>query len=238
MENHHIPMQIKDIALELWTLGWELSDICHIFHILPSSLYCWCNLFETFGTLANQPAPFYGCPRIVNLAALDAINVLLKSHPDTYLDKLQWYLAIHHDLPISIAALQRNLVRAGLTHKVLHTIALEQDEQHQAVYLAGVTNPVNFSGTGFEFIMVDESSEQYSLIAAMSIDGYIAMRVQPGSFDSFGFFDFIIEDVLLLMNPYPEKQSVLVMDNCRIHHTNTLIDVLNVSCKSIATCSI
>ncbi len=224
MGNRHIPTQIKDIALELWTLGWEPSDICHIFHVSPSSLYRWRNLFETFGTPANRPAPFRGRPRIVNLAALDAIHVLLKSHPDTYLDELQWYLAIHHDLPISIAALQRNLVRAGLTRKVLHTIALERDEQRRAVYLAGVTNPVNFSGTGFEFITVDESSkdertfgrhygrspigqeadledvfvrgERYSLIAAMSIDGYIATRVQLGSFDSFGFFDFIIEDVV------------------------------------------
>ncbi|KAK0457263.1 uncharacterized protein EV420DRAFT_1621110 [Desarmillaria tabescens] len=213
MGNHHIPTQIKDIALELWTLGWELSDICHIFHVSPSSLYRWHNLFETFGTPANRPAPFRGRPRIVSLAALDAIHVLLKSHPDTYLGELQWYLAIHHDLPISISALQQNLVRAGLTRKVLHTIALERDEQRRAVYLAGVTNL------------------RYSLIAAMSIDGYIATRVQPGSFDSFGFFDFIIEDVLPLMNPYPEKQSVLVMDNCRIHHTDTLIDVLNASRK-------
>ncbi|KAK0435122.1 uncharacterized protein EV420DRAFT_1679925 [Desarmillaria tabescens] len=248
MGNHHIPTQIKDIVLELWTLGWELSDICHIFHVSPSSLYHWRNLFETFGTPANRLAPFRGRPRIVSLAALDAIHVLLKSHPDTYLGELQWYLAIHHDLPISISALQQNLVRAGLTRK---------DEQRRAVYLAGVTNPVNFSGTGFEFVTVDESSkdertfgrhygrspigqeadlgdvfvrgERYSLIAAMSIDGYIATRVQPGSFDSFGFFDFIIEDVLPLMNPYPEKQSVLVMDNCRIHHTDTLIDVLNAS---------
>ncbi|KAK0444658.1 uncharacterized protein EV420DRAFT_1252373, partial [Desarmillaria tabescens] len=234
----HIPTQIKDIALELWTLGWELSDICHIFHVSPSSLYRWRNLFETFGTPANRPAPFRGRPRIVSLAALDAIHVLLKSHPDTYLGELQWYLAIHHDLPISISALQQNLVRAGLTRKVLHTIALERDEQRRAVYLAGRTFGRHYgrSPIGQEADLGDVfvRGERYSLIAAMSIDGYIATRVQPGSFDSFGFFDFIIEDVLPLMNPYPEKQSVLVMDNCRIHHTDTLIDVLNASRKSLA----
>ncbi|PBK82129.1 hypothetical protein ARMGADRAFT_1038892 [Armillaria gallica] len=147
----------------------------------------------------------------------------------------------HHSVDIHILStlLLSMPFIAGLTHKVFHTIALEWDEQCWAVYLAGVTNPVNFSGTGFEFITVDESSkdertfghhydrspigqeadledvfvqgEQYSLIAVMSIDGYIATWVQPGSFDSFSFFDFIIEDVLLLMNLYPEKQSVLVM---------------------------
>jgi len=29
------------------------------------------------------------------------------------------------------------------------------------------------------------------------------------------------------MNPFPDEKSVLIMDNCRIHHTNTLQDVLN-----------
>ena len=29
------------------------------------------------------------------------------------------------------------------------------------------------------------------------------------------------------MNPFPAPESVLVMDNCRIHHTDTLQDVLN-----------
>lgn len=29
------------------------------------------------------------------------------------------------------------------------------------------------------------------------------------------------------MKPYPDTQSVLVMDNCRIHHTDLLQEVLN-----------
>jgi len=29
------------------------------------------------------------------------------------------------------------------------------------------------------------------------------------------------------MKPFPEQHSVLVMDNCRIHHTDALQDVLN-----------
>lgn len=29
------------------------------------------------------------------------------------------------------------------------------------------------------------------------------------------------------MKPFPDEHSVLVMDNCRIHHTDALLDVLN-----------
>jgi hypothetical protein len=38
--------------------------------------------------------------------------------------------------------------------------------------------------------------KQYSMIGAMSKEGYLAAHVLPGSVDSFGFFDFIVEDVV------------------------------------------
>ena len=38
--------------------------------------------------------------------------------------------------------------------------------------------------------------QQYSMIAALSKKGYLAAHVIPGSIDSFGFFDFIVEDVV------------------------------------------
>ena len=34
------------------------------------------------------------------------------------------------------------------------------------------------------------------MIAAMSKKGYLAAHIIPGSVDSFGFFDFIVEDVV------------------------------------------
>lgn len=129
-----------------------------------------------------------------------------------------------------------------------------------------------FSGTGREFVTIDESSKNehnvahhyghapigmpmdfedffvrgihYTLVAAMGIDGYIMQHVVEGSLDSFGFFDFIVEEVMsivghnqsliganhlqvLEMGVFPDDHSVLVMDNCRIHHTDTLQETLN-----------
>ncbi|KAF8227803.1 hypothetical protein L208DRAFT_1294906, partial [Tricholoma matsutake] len=69
--------------------------------------------------------------------------------------------------------------------------------------------------------------EQYSLVAAMSITGYLATHIVPGSLNSFTFFNFIVDNMLPQMNPYPDNHSVLIMDNCQIHHTDTLQDVLN-----------
>jgi hypothetical protein len=125
-------------------------------------------------------------------------------------------------LAISKSALQENLESAGLTRKVLHTIAAERDEAQRQAFLHSIRH--DFSGTADEFVTVDESSknehtynrrygrapcgqdaiitapfirgQRYSMIAALSKKGYLAAHVIPGSVDSFGFFDFIVEDVV------------------------------------------
>jgi hypothetical protein len=129
---------------------------------------------------------------------------------------------LHHDIQISIPALHATLEGAGLTRKLLHKIAVERDIERRRVYLH--TIQTSFSGTAREFVTIDESSKnehdtarrygrapigmpaeyedvfirgiRYTLVAAMSIDGYIAQRVVVGSLDSFDFFDFIVEDVV------------------------------------------
>ena len=35
------------------------------------------------------------------------------------------------------------------------------------------------------------------------------------------------------MNPWPEEQSVIVMDNCRIHHNAKLVDLVNAAGVSL-----
>ncbi|KAE9390910.1 hypothetical protein BT96DRAFT_796174, partial [Gymnopus androsaceus JB14] len=67
----------------------------------------------------------------------------------------------------------------------------------------------------------------YSLCAAMLVKGYIATRVIEESFDAPKYFSFIIDEVVPQMNAYPAEQSVLVMDNCCIHHSEVLKDTLN-----------
>ncbi|KAF8240442.1 hypothetical protein L208DRAFT_1220771, partial [Tricholoma matsutake] len=60
--------------------------------------------------------------------------------------------------------------------------------------------------------------DRYSLVAAITVDSYIAVHTVPDSFDAMAFYDFIVEAVLPQMNLWPEEQSILVLNNCRIHH--------------------
>jgi hypothetical protein len=50
----------------------------------------------------------------------------------------------------------------------------------------------------------------------MSLDGIINANIVEGSFNSELFSDFI-EGLLDVMSPFPGPNSVIVMDNCRIH---------------------
>jgi transposase len=222
MGNRRISSDLKESALRLWELGWSRSDICFALSVSQDSIYRWAKIFEEFGSVNQPQSPLQVHPRIIALAAITAIKGVYTQHPDTFLDELQWFLAIHHDIAISISALQDNLEKAGLTRKILHKIASERDEERRAEFMHSIRN--DFSGTGDEFVMVDESSknehsiarryghspagrtadlvdpfirgQRYSLVAAMSKCGYIATHVIPGSFDSFAFFDFIVEDVV------------------------------------------
>jgi transposase len=229
MGNRRISPQVKELALELWMRGFSRSDVCQIFQVSPRSLYRWRKLLDEFDSVTPPPSPLRGRPRIIGLAVMTAVRQLYEQHPDTYLDELQWYLAVHHDTAISISSLQRNLDKAGLTRKMLHKIAIEQDEQLRANFRTTIRDREHFSGTGMEFVTVDESSkdertyarrygralightpdisdvfvrgERYSLVAAMSIEGYLATRVTEGSFNMQSFFSFIIDDLVSWFSP-------------------------------------
>lgn len=85
--------------------------------------------------------------------------------------------------------------------------------------------------------------ERYSIIAALTLDGYITQHIVPGSLDGEEFFDFTTQDLMSLifycfeitskvilqlpkMNPYPQDCSVLIIDNCAIHKSAALCEIV------------
>lgn len=55
------------------------------------------------------------------------------------------------------------------------------------------------------------------MLPALSMEGIIYSTIKKGSFDGDSFAGFL-RGLLPNMNPYPGPCSVLVMDNCQIHH--------------------
>jgi len=50
--------------------------------------------------------------------------------------------------------------------------------------------------------------EHYSILPAMTVDGYIATRIIPGSVGGTEFFDFIVEDVVHSRTFSPETVTI------------------------------
>ncbi|KAF5343630.1 hypothetical protein D9758_015447 [Tetrapyrgos nigripes] len=119
MGNRRISEDIKECALRLSECGWDVSDICFALGISQASIYRWKRVFETFGQVTKPPSGIRGRPRIIGIAAFKLAEEIFARNNDTYLDEVQWCLAVELDIVVSIPAIHNALQRAGLTRKLL-----------------------------------------------------------------------------------------------------------------------
>lgn len=86
--------------------------------------------------------------------------------------------------------------------------------------------------------------DRYSILAALGTGGYMGTRIVKGSVDGDEFFDFIVNDIVCFifpsaekilrslpaqlpeMQPFPNDRSVLLLDNCAIHKSELLREVV------------
>jgi transposase len=65
-------------------------------------------------------------------------------------------------------------------------------------------------------------SERWSILPALSIDGYLDYIIHQGAITADLFIEFVEERVLPHCSPYPEPRSVLILDNASIHKDHRL----------------
>lgn len=66
---------------------------------------------------------------------------------------------------------------------------------------------------------------RYSVLPALSLDGIIALDIVPGSYNAKRFKRFI-QGLLDQMNVFPGPRSVIVVDNCRIHKSRDITEMV------------
>lgn len=222
MGNRSISNDIKECALRLWEIGWMVDDICFAFGVSRSSLYRWEAIFNELGMVTRPPSPLRGPTRILTRALLMACEGLFAEESDLYLDEVVTWLALVHDIQISSATLSRNLREVGLTQKMLHKLVIERDEQRRDQWRHMIATEL--SPDASQLVFVDETSKNeltwarhygraasgtratisdvfvrgdcYSLVAAITIDGYLAAEVVEGSYDSDSFYTYVADKVV------------------------------------------
>jgi transposase len=214
---------VKERALQLVAEGWPLERIIEAMGVSRRSIGRWTDNYEALGTV-KAPSAITGRPRILNSTAVEGLHDLLVESPELYLDEIAEYLALYHDLPISITALHDNLIELGLTRKVMQKAARERDDALRVAWLEDTL----LRYTADEMVFLDESSKdghtifrkygrsmqgerpviqvvqdrgtRYSVLPAITVDGYIAVRVVEGSVDGAEFFDFVLNDLVSVKN--------------------------------------
>ena len=69
----------------------------------------------------------------------------------------------------------------------------------------------------------------YLVLLALSLEGVIFSDIVKGSYNGKKFVRFV-DELTNVMNPYPGKNSMLVMDNYWIHHIPEVEEVCTTKC--------
>jgi transposase len=223
MVYRHISKDLKECVLWLISHGYAPEDVCELFDISPRSIARWKQNDRIHGSVIPPHNPMQCRPRILNADMTHDLYTLLEEAPEMYLSEIQDWIALAHEVHISRSALHLNIRDAGITFKLLRKAAAERDEDLRQEW----KQDVNAHFVASQMIFVDETSkddrtiyrhygrsvagnratisanfvrgERYSMVAALSLDGYEAVHVVPGSVDGEEFLDFIVNDVVRCM---------------------------------------
>ena len=221
MPYRHISEDLKLRALYLYdTYQWYPAALAELFGFSERSFYRWLATYRETSSISQSSEVSQGRPRTLTPIMIRDLYHLIQEAPYLYLDEIQDWLLIAHEVGISKSALHSNLEDAGLSLKVMKKTAAERDEVARAAFREYAHN--NWMAN--QLVFVDETSKdertiyrhygrallgeravlsapfvrgvRYSMIAALSLNGYIGQRVVEGSIDGDEFYDFIKTEIV------------------------------------------
>ena len=215
-----ISKDLKNRALWLLEHDYIPTDVSDIFGVSERSILRWRANQAQYGTVIPPPQAVRGCARILNSDMTCNLFMLIEESPELFLDEIQEWFAIAYDTGISRTTLHDNIRDCGLTYKLLRKAAAERDDDRREEWMENM----RMHHIARQLVMVDETSkddrtiyrhygrapaghratihanfvrgDRYSMVAALSMDGYEALSVVPGSVDGEAFFDFIVNDLV------------------------------------------
>ena len=206
-----ISADMKRTALQLLNKDWEMQQIANLLGISSKSIHRWQDNYETH-SLVNPPSYLQGRQCILSSYVVDDLYDLMLESPELYLDEIGIWLALYHEVQILTMALHDNLRELGLTHKLMHYVAAEQDHKLCANWMYDFLTMY----TAEQMVVLDESSKDnrtlirryghalcgnepiltvsldrgvcYSILLALTFNGYLAVQAVKGSIDGEEFF--------------------------------------------------
>ncbi|GLB45421.1 hypothetical protein LshimejAT787_2200840 [Lyophyllum shimeji] len=235
--------------------GRSVAEVAALADCSERTVYNILAFHRDFNVVDNPFARHRGGARILDAGDVNYLASLIDARPKIYLDELQEELAINRGVHVSISTVSRTLRRIAITNKQVSSTASERNEQLRAIWQA------EYGGIPSDyFVWLDEASvddftnqrqngwatvgracvcrdtfirgQRYSILPALSYEGIIALDIVEGSVNKEKFIQFIRNDLAPQLNPYPNPRSVVVMDNCAIHHDEEIRAIIEDECQA------
>jgi transposase len=261
----HLSQDIHE-QIAIWHNDQNLSpeDIAKLAGCSICTVYYILSYHRDFGVVNNLFAKSRGCSHSLDTGDMNYLISLVESQPKIYLDELQEALATNWDIDVSLATISCSLRQWALSHKHVASEALERNEFLRAIWQgeygdilaeycvwldeAGVDDRTNQQWSGWARVgqacVCQETfihGQRYSVLPALTLEGIIALDIFEGSVNKERFLKFIQEQVAPLLNPYPGPCSVVILDNCAIHHDEDIRQIIEGECSqyiSFTLCSL
>jgi len=169
----------------------------------------------------------------------------LKHKPDLYQEEMATFLNDEFNIKVSPWSVKRALKRRGWSKKVAKKIARERNQELRDDYFLRMGDYHSF-----QMVFIDESGcdarigsrrsgwsprgvqpskierfhrgRRVQILPAYTQEGVLEALIYSGYTDAEGFDSWLLHEVLPKCEPWPGKNSVLVMDNASFHRSDRI----------------
>ena len=238
---HGLPAIIRSKILRLLLLNWRPGAIADEVHCHASTVYRILENLYIYGTPSRPHRCPLGGPRKISLAAEKALLATLAREPWLMQDELVWYLWEEWGIGVHRSSVSRLLKRARWDRKKAQRVGSRRNDELRRGYIADMLQI-----TAEQMVFIDESlfnettgwrhyayapigqpgryhasrtrGYSWSVLSAYTIDGFLPCTgIKEGWFNGDTFNRWLADELLPHCNPYPQPNSVIIMDNVSIH---------------------
>ena len=232
-------------------LGYTYQKVAENLGVDKSTVYRTLQLFESSGSVEKRKYPKENAFRKLTTPAQLLILNLVVQKPGIYLHEMQRSLHDMLMIDVDLSTICRFLKDNGLTRQKLHFAAAQRDELLRQQYSSDVSvyssemlifvdetgadrrnllrkHAYSIRGKPMRDYALLARGEHISAIGIMSSAGLLDVGIVKGGTDGDAFYNVIQTHLLPHLMPFNgiNPHSVVILDNCAIHHTNEVVSMI------------
>jgi transposase len=243
-----LPVHLMSLIFhQLFDLGREPKDVAQEHGVTPRAVRRWKQNWRLSGT---PRAPKGGCktgrPRVCTPMQEESLFHHINEDPSIYLDEMAWYLFDCFGVKPCIATVFNILTRDKWSRKRATKLAAQRNDELRAIWLAKRLHwrvdqlvfldetascertgdrkygwsPIGHPCTTNQYL---DRSLRYSVLPALTVNGYLDdPLIVVGGVTADAFAEWFEETVI----PQLQPDSIVVLDNAKIHHGQAFKDLV------------